>query len=252
MDWLAWWRTLISADSLQLANATGELLLIDQYDLQIWKRFCWDESCSQPSPDLKMASEVRAPSPTLNDRRPLSSCSTTISSPVLTSISAEATATSQRWEPPSLIRSRTTSETCTSPVTDYDPEKTSRSTTFPLPRRGTTCSLDGIEYALHGYPRLATFMGHEPGAAIYRRFASLNARILLYRQAEIVCLEHELDDLEKSLSSKKHLHHSIKRIMHASPGTEGARLWDKVQQLETALERYSQCAHRFGLFQIEE
>jgi hypothetical protein len=129
---------------------------------------------------------------------------------------------------------------------DYDAEKVSQSISFSLPQRESTRTLDEIESALHGYPRLATFMGHEPGAAIYRRFASLNSRILLYRQAEIVCLEHELDDLEKSLSDRKHLHYSIKELMHARPGTEGARLWDKVQQLDTALENYSKCAHGFG------
>jgi len=128
-------------------------------------------------------------------------------------------------------------------VVDYDAEKISP--IIPLPRRESTRTLDEIEYALHGYPRLATFMGHEPGAAIYRRFASLNSRILLYRQAEIVCLEHELDDLEKSSSNSKHLHYSVKKLMHAPPGSEGARLWDKVQQLDMALERYSKCTHGF-------
>jgi hypothetical protein len=176
-----------------------------------------------------MASEVK-------DCRPPTSASTTISSPTF----SEATTANLRWGSLPLTRSRTSST-----VVDCDPEKVARSQTFPLPRRESTRTLDEVEYALHGYPRLATFMGHEPGAAIYRRFASLNSRILLYRQAEIVCLEHELDELEKSLSSRKHLHYSVKELMHAPPGTEGARLWDKVQQLDLALERYSKCAHGF-------
>jgi len=83
-------------------------------------------------------------------------------------------------------------------------------------------------------------MGHEPGAAIYRRFASLNARILLYRQAELVCLEHELDELEKSFADQKNLHYSIKELLHSRPGTTGERVWKKVQQIDVALERYSQ------------
>lgn len=182
-----------------------------------------------------MAGKVHGTSPGLQDCRPPTSASTTVPSPTLT----EATAANQRWGSLSLFRSRTVSEA------DFDPEKVSPSTTLSLPRRESTRTLDQIEYALHGYPRLATFMGHEPGAAIYRRFASLNSRILLYRQAEIVCLEHELDELEKSLEDRKHLHYSIKELVHAPPGTEGAKLWDKVQQLDMSLERYSQCGHGF-------
>ncbi|TLD20917.1 ATP synthase subunit gamma [Venturia nashicola] len=99
--------------------------------------------------------------------------------------------------------------------------------------------LDDHNRAVHGYPKLATFMAHEPGGAIARRFASLNLRILLYKQAEIVCLEHELDELETKFRDKKDLHHSVKALIHAEAGSEGKELWDKIQSIDVALERYN-------------
>jgi hypothetical protein len=82
-------------------------------------------------------------------------------------------------------------------------------------------------------------MAHEPGAAIVRRFASLNLRILLYKQAEIVCLEHELDELEQKYSHHKQIHYSVREFMKAQPGSVANDIWDKIQRLDIALERYS-------------
>jgi hypothetical protein len=107
----------------------------------------------------------------------------------------------------------------------------------PSLRRAIT--LDDYQRAPHGYPRLSTFMAHEPGAAIARRFASLNLRILLYKQAEIVCLEHELDELEQKYSDHKYLHYSVRQFMNAEPGSVASEIWDRIQKLDIALERYS-------------
>jgi hypothetical protein len=150
----------------------------------------------------------------------------------------------------------TSSSTATSPTLTNDPPGRKwdsfkeRERTFvemqgvPAPqeynpnlRRATT--LDDYQRATHGYPRLSTFMAHEPGAAIVRRFASLNLRILLYKQAEIVCLEHELDELEQKYSHHKHIHYSVREFMNAEPGSVASDIWDKIQRLDIALERYS-------------
>ena len=45
---------------------------------------------------------------------------------------------------------------------------------------------------MEGYTRLASLMGSRPEVAILRRFGSLNARNLLYLQAELVALENSL------------------------------------------------------------
>lgn len=50
--------------------------------------------------------------------------------------------------------------------------------------------------ALQGYPKLARFIGERPGFAIFRRFSELNARNLLYLQAELLDIEEELYETE--------------------------------------------------------
>jgi hypothetical protein len=48
----------------------------------------------------------------------------------------------------------------------------------------------------YNYLTLAQKLGNEPGFAIFRRFATLNAKSLLYLQAELTLLEDELEYLE--------------------------------------------------------
>lgn len=47
-----------------------------------------------------------------------------------------------------------------------------------------------------GYPMLAGLMGLRPQMGIFRRFAYLNAQNLLYMQAELVCLEKQLKEVQ--------------------------------------------------------
>jgi hypothetical protein len=50
-----------------------------------------------------------------------------------------------------------------------------------------------METLPEGYPKLAALQGTYPQLGIYRRFATLNARNLLYLQAELVILESNLN-----------------------------------------------------------
>ncbi|KKY17185.1 hypothetical protein UCRPC4_g05678 [Phaeomoniella chlamydospora] len=90
----------------------------------------------------------------------------------------------------------------------YLPTRTPDSETFhPTLQHGATFrSIDEEAKDIHGYPKLATFVGND--LPVYRRFATTNARILLYRQAEITYLEHELSDLEQRCRSNPKIHHS--------------------------------------------
>ena len=55
-------------------------------------------------------------------------------------------------------------------------------------------NISGTETARsEGYPKLAELQGTYPQLCIYRRFATLNARNLLYLQAELVDLEERLE-----------------------------------------------------------
>jgi hypothetical protein len=49
----------------------------------------------------------------------------------------------------------------------------------------------------NGYKKLASLMGQNPEVAIFRRFNTLNARNLLYLQAELVDLEKRLEEASK-------------------------------------------------------
>ncbi|KAL8794046.1 MAG: hypothetical protein Q9195_003346 [Heterodermia aff. obscurata] len=47
-----------------------------------------------------------------------------------------------------------------------------------------------------GYPRIAALRASDDDLMIYRRFGSLHARVLLYRQDELACLERQLEELD--------------------------------------------------------
>lgn len=107
--------------------------------------------------------------------------------------------------------------------------------------------LDDIDNAQSGYPRLAVFMAHQPGAALFRRFGSVNTRMLLYKQAEIMCLKEELDDIERRFKGRCQLHQSVKEVMNADPGSEGHQIWTKSRRLDIALKDYSKLITTVGL-----
>lgn len=47
-----------------------------------------------------------------------------------------------------------------------------------------------------GYPKLGAFLSSESSFSLYRGFHYLHSRILLDLQAQIVCLERELDEAD--------------------------------------------------------
>ena len=95
------------------------------------------------------------------------------------------------------------------------------------------------EEASHGYPKLASLLGGTEGYAIYKRFASLNARNLLYHQAKLIHLEHELNEMEKELAHDSDLHYSVHHIFHAEPGTRRDELRKKHEEVSRALDKYN-------------
>ena len=54
---------------------------------------------------------------------------------------------------------------------------------------------------MEGYSKLASLMGAYPDTLIFRRFGALSAQNILYLQAELVQLEHELK--ESSLANER-------------------------------------------------
>ena len=53
-----------------------------------------------------------------------------------------------------------------------------------------------LQGLIPGYPKLGGRMGMVPEMAIFRRFGTLNAQMLLYMQSELIHLEEELRELE--------------------------------------------------------
>lgn len=95
--------------------------------------------------------------------------------------------------------------------------------------------------ALHGYPRLGEVLGCRDNYAIYRSFKALNARALLYQQAKLVYLEHELNDLEKRYEEQTHLHWKAEHLIRTQePGSPGQKLKDKHEEIAVELRKHNQ------------
>lgn len=67
----------------------------------------------------------------------------------------------------------------------------------PAPARVTNPHAELVK----GYPKFSGRMGLMPTAAMFRRFGSLNARNLLYYQAELIGLEQRLIHIEQQDST---------------------------------------------------
>ena len=93
------------------------------------------------------------------------------------------------------------------------------------------------------YTRLAALIGAHQEMASFRRFAALNAKNLLYMQAELVHLEAELKDIEHNdrysgQGEKKFFEFSLITLKDSS-GTENDLQWRKVLEIRNKLKEYS-------------
>jgi hypothetical protein len=93
---------------------------------------------------------------------------------------------------------------------------------------------------VEGYPKLAHVIGRNPEYAIVRRFTTLDVKLLLYLQAELVQLEHELCNLETlNHQGDVSLQQSVSKLIKAEEGTNGWKQWEKIQELLEKKEKYS-------------
>ncbi|KAF3920441.1 hypothetical protein ABW20_dc0104883 [Dactylellina cionopaga] len=102
--------------------------------------------------------------------------------------------------------------------------------------------VQGITYA-PGYPSTAAIVSTDAELSVYRRFDRLNARNLLYYQAEIMYLEAELDKLDeedgllKEPEAKYHLRH-FKELWEGRDERTRRRL-SVVQEIRYQLKQYN-------------
>jgi hypothetical protein len=105
---------------------------------------------------------------------------------------------------------------------------------------------------MEGYHKLAALMGSDCGLSIYRRFAKLNARNLLYLQAELVNLEAELENIilednDSDDDEKKLFSFSLWHLKHSSDAPDGdfPIQWHKVLEIRRLLKEYSELLYTF-------
>ncbi|KAI4204083.1 MAG: hypothetical protein LQ350_001476 [Teloschistes chrysophthalmus] len=70
---------------------------------------------------------------------------------------------------------------------------------------GTAVDEDKLVSRRPGYPRLSAFITSDKNFALFRRFGELHARILLYKQDELVELEQKLNDIDAAEQTAFHL-----------------------------------------------
>lgn len=103
-----------------------------------------------------------------------------------------------------------------------------------------------------GYPQLAERMGRTPETAILRRFAGLNARNLLYLQAELVQLEGDLAEAEVADSRREEgLGRKFSTdwfwLVQSVNGNEHSRQWQLMLKVRERLKEYSRFKLRRSL-----
>lgn len=95
-----------------------------------------------------------------------------------------------------------------------------------------------------GYSRLAGLMGKHHDLAIFRRFAVLNAKSLLFMQGELVHLEAELKMIalknrETEDPQKVDFEYSISALMGPHTSEDGHEHWAKILEIREKLKEYS-------------
>jgi hypothetical protein len=98
-----------------------------------------------------------------------------------------------------------------------------------------------------GYPMLAERIALKPQMGIYRRFDALNARHILYLQAELCILEKELRNKEredrKKIEGGSSKYAADYQRMLETPGDEDKCQLQLIKKMHKKLNQYSRCRH---------
>ena len=95
----------------------------------------------------------------------------------------------------------------------------------------------------YNYLKLAELIGNQPGFAVFRRSAALNAKNLLYLQAELAELEIQLNRLEADDQQGENVSHrkfqwQARLLMESAAGAD--KQWQKVLEIRAKLAEYSE------------
>jgi hypothetical protein len=103
---------------------------------------------------------------------------------------------------------------------------------------------DPLQHLVVGYPKIAGQMSIQPETAIFRRFGELNARNLLYLQAELAYLEKKLSEYEIAdnrdpVGEKSNYAVSWYWLAHSKDDGDTKQL-DIVLKIRSCLKEYSE------------
>jgi hypothetical protein len=94
---------------------------------------------------------------------------------------------------------------------------------------------------IDGYDKVAAWIASDRGLSIYRRFARLNAKNLLYLQAEIVTVAEDLQEIidedQKSEDAKAQRFSTSVWYLKNTPSLQ----WERFLELRRLLNEYSGC-----------
>ncbi|KAH7118967.1 hypothetical protein B0J11DRAFT_81939 [Dendryphion nanum] len=110
-----------------------------------------------------------------------------------------------------------------------------------------------LDSLVKGYPKLAGKMGIFPEIAIFRTFAALNARNLLYLQSELTMLENkllecEVEDSNSGDMKKRNYARDYFWLDNSQNGCEeDSRQYRIVQEIRTKLAEYNHALIQFSI-----
>jgi hypothetical protein len=97
--------------------------------------------------------------------------------------------------------------------------------------------------AVSGYPKMADLIGGNPELLMVRRFRALNARNILYLQAELQIIEEQLLRLEsidaRSENPEKMMYSKDYWSLMESAKQEDHEQWVLIQKMKEKLKEYS-------------
>ena len=93
------------------------------------------------------------------------------------------------------------------------------------------------------YSRLSALMGEHKELSLFRGFADLNTKSLLYMQSELIHLEAELTNIEAENGRSDNLEKVAFQVslfdLKESSGTENDLQWRKALEIREKLKEYS-------------
>lgn len=103
---------------------------------------------------------------------------------------------------------------------------------------------DHVDLYVPGYPRLAYFFSASPRYFHLRRFSALSARLLLYRQHELMVLERKLLEVENKnygeRDRRRLYNKDFRYVMSDGETGEAKELLDLYKETSCALKEYGE------------